>query len=128
MLETILRMEVAEALPLLDQSYRISRDLDDSEALLFVVYCLAWALALGGRAADAARVYSRAEVLLQATDRSAMSWLERERNTRPRESMPSSTKALSRGRGTRDADDARRGSRPRARRRRARCLSAVGVE
>lgn len=69
---------VAEALPLLEESYRISRDLDDTEALLFVVYCFAWALAVVGRAADAARVYSVAEVLRHGTDRSAMSFLERE--------------------------------------------------
>ena len=61
---------VAEALPLLEESYRISRDLDDSEAY-FVLYCFAWALAIAGRAADATRVYSVAEAFRQETGRSA---------------------------------------------------------
>ena len=69
---------VAEALPLLEESYRISRDLDDSEAY-FVLYCFAWALAIAGRAADATRVYSVAEAFQQETGRSAAGpFLERE--------------------------------------------------
>ena len=47
---------VAEALRLLEESYRISRDLEDTEALLDVLYRFAWALAVVERAADAARV------------------------------------------------------------------------
>ena len=69
---------VAEALPLLEESYGISRDLDDSEAY-FVLYCFAWALAIVGRAADATRVYSVAEAFQQETGRSAAGpFLERE--------------------------------------------------
>ena len=69
---------VAEALPLLEESYRISRDLDDSEAY-FVLYRFAWALAIAGRAADATRVYSVAEAFQQETGRSvARPFLERE--------------------------------------------------
>jgi len=69
---------VAEALPLLEESYRISRDLEDSEALLEVLYRFARALAVVEKAADAARVYSRAEVLRQETDRAGIPWVERE--------------------------------------------------
>lgn len=69
---------VAEALPLLEESYRISRDLDDSESY-FVLYCFAWALAVAGRAADAARVYSVAETFRQETGRSVAPFLQREK-------------------------------------------------
>jgi predicted ATPase/class 3 adenylate cyclase len=69
---------VAEALPLLEESYRISRDLEDGDALLEVLYRFARALAFVERAADAARVYSRAEVLRQETDRAVFPWVERE--------------------------------------------------
>ena len=69
---------VAEALPLLEESYGISRDLDDSDSY-FVLYCFAWALAIVGRDADAARVYAVAETFQQETGRSGTGpFLERE--------------------------------------------------
>ena len=92
---------VAEALPLLEESYRISRDLDDSEAY-FVLYRFAWALAIAGRAADAARVYSVAEAFRRkpAVPRRGR-FSSAKTSGRLRESMRSSTKARSRGHGTR---------------------------
>jgi predicted ATPase/class 3 adenylate cyclase len=77
--EYALREErVAEALPLLEESCRISRDLEDNEALLDVLYRLAWALAVAERAADAARVYSATDVMRHESGRAGIAWLERE--------------------------------------------------
>jgi predicted ATPase/class 3 adenylate cyclase len=70
--------QVIEALPLLEESYRISRELTDSPEILVALYRFAWALAVVERPADAARVFSTAELLRQETGRDVYPWMERE--------------------------------------------------
>ncbi len=70
--------QVIEALPLLEESYRISRELTDSPELLVALYRFAWALVVVERPADAARVFSTAELLRQETGRDVYPWMERE--------------------------------------------------
>jgi predicted ATPase len=67
---------IAEALPLLAECYRISRDLAEIAEVLVAVYRFAWALTILERPADAARVFSAAELSREEAGYSVFSWME----------------------------------------------------
>ena len=92
---------VAEALPLLVESYGISRDLEDSAALLDVLYRIAWALRSAREPPTPLACIRRRRCCGREPAVPFSRGSSAKTNQRLRASMPRSTKAPSRARGTR---------------------------
>jgi predicted ATPase/class 3 adenylate cyclase len=77
--EYALREErIEDALPLLEQGFRISLELGERGELLVALWRFAWMLALAGRPTNAARVFSAAEALRDEMGIPTYTWMKDE--------------------------------------------------